>query len=285
MGVGDRYSISIEIDRYRPVPGEAVALTPDFAATSFQDAYELFQQVRRGRTMRIRTANGVLTYDLTGTSRALAQVADCLSQELDREFAASRPAANPFAAGMPQSVGSGGAAAGFARLDRTELIILASNVLAEAGISGHRFLGDQERTGAFADLDVAWVGPGNYAGGLTGVQIGSVSELEALLKTVGPQITAADATSCGGGKFASIPTPPSQENGVYRLDLQHVCATDSGQWSTSYSFIGLDDGRLFRFVMMEVDDGTGIPDAADPGPEIMQATFSGAAERVVYRAQ
>ena len=148
---GDRYPVSIEIDRYTPMAGNAVVVGPSQASVWFSNAYELFQNVRRGRTLRIDTKGGILTCDLTGTSRALQRVSECLFSELDREASRSGATTNPFALYATPEPALPLKSDDY-RLDRTEMVILASNVLGEAGISGYRFLPDQERAGAFADL-------------------------------------------------------------------------------------------------------------------------------------
>ena len=213
---GDRYPVSIEIDRYAPMAGNAMVVGPSQASVWFPNAYELYQNVRRGRTLRIDTKGGILTYDLAGTSRALQRVSECLFSELDREADRLGATTNPFAVYATREPMLASKSDDY-RLDRTEMVILASNVLGDAGISGYRFLPDQERTGAFASLDVAWIGPGDSAGGLSGVQLTKGQDLGTALSSLGATIPSEDAAACPG-KYASIPGKVRVEGEVYRLE-------------------------------------------------------------------
>ena len=102
LNSSDQYPISIEIDRYSPVAASALAISPTQAVASFQDAYTLFQQVRRGRTMKIRTGNGMLT------SISLVQAAPCReSRTVSTPNWTAKPrklgpVTNPFAERTPQ---------------------------------------------------------------------------------------------------------------------------------------------------------------------------------------
>jgi hypothetical protein len=120
----------------------------------------------------------------------------------------------------------------------------------------------------------------------TYIKLGSATALLATLSNIGPLIATSDANACKG-RFASLPGQPRLDGATYRLDLQTACESENGMLTIDYSFFGLGDGRLLRFAVLQLaGHETPAPTAptSDVGPEIVPATFAGAAARVIQVA-
>lgn len=255
MQVGEKSEVDLKVDNFRVVRGTGEAINASTAIVKFANAYELFMRVRRGRTLYISAENVRLMYDLSGTSGALAAVAACVESQIRNEMRkAGTSSSSQMLRGTPQSSLNQSKTEGSKRIERTELVILSSNILSQAGISGYRLLADADKPAEVADFDVAWVGPGSALGAMSGVQLDDPFSFRRAMDSTVQSILSGDSAACGGN-FASKIIKKEGGTDFQNVVLETTCLADSAIVGVSYSLHGYSDGRVYTFAMATVEQG------------------------------
>lgn len=153
---GGVYALRLWVDEKRPVEVDGEAVTSKGLVILPPNPAELVQRLRQGRQMQIEAANKILRFDLYGSSRALAELANCVKRNARGGGSRSNPfagapakAANPFAAGNAASSS-----------DTTQLAAEARNlarmIFAQAQVTDYRFsdIAIDEKVGG-----AAWMTP------------------------------------------------------------------------------------------------------------------------------
>lgn len=96
----DSYPVDIEIDRMGAWEADLTALYEDTVSVYVNEQF--ISEFKRGYEMRVDGRNQDLFFELTGTTRAVNAVSDCV-----RRYVASGGGSNPFGGGNNSSSGSG----------------------------------------------------------------------------------------------------------------------------------------------------------------------------------
>lgn len=252
---GRTTQISIHIDRHRPIYAVAENVSSTVAAARFTEYGELYGRLRRGYVMTIRAAGAELYYELTGTYRALDRLVRCTLYETGVASNTGMGPSNPFAAQPANNSSTGNE--GIALIDEADLLVMASNILSDAGISGYRFLSRQERQNFQLDFPVVWQGPGALMGVLTGIQVTDPVDmpLEGVLGALAANTISEDAAGCSGD-FAS---GSRSEVSDYALPSRRVFAAcrDANPDETylvEYVFFVVGENEIYRIATLTFGD-------------------------------
>ena len=80
---GDTFDILYKIDRHKAISAKAKVVSPKLVMAELIAKSYLFNQFRRGRTLRVKVDDKVYAFSLKGTSRALVRVLSCVKRNID----------------------------------------------------------------------------------------------------------------------------------------------------------------------------------------------------------
>lgn len=256
LPVGAQTRILISIDRFPPISATAENLDTDLAAATFSDAGDLFYELRRGYVMRIDAGGNTLVYNLTGTYRALQRLLSCTAGELGVASIAGQAGNGPFGSSNGNSTPTASANAGAEVIETSELLVLASNILSDAGITGYRILSAKEAE-KFPGYPVVWVGPGQQTfGALTGLRLTDRSlSLADAVSTIGAMTLSGDASSCAG-EYASGIKDETSNAGIITKKLFTACRTKNSADTVlvQYVIFGLPNNEVVKLGVVTVGD-------------------------------
>jgi hypothetical protein len=237
MDIGQRLDISVTIDNYSPDYSEAIVVHSDFAVATLPTNNGIFEKVRRGHNMRVRTIKGYLDFSLEGTSKALAAAYQCALAY------STRP---PQGGGelFPAAVGDGvSTGANASAVDRAELLTLMTNILSESGVTGYKILRPDQVPETLRGYPVVWSAD-DVIGFLTAVRMSPGGNVQAM----GPGVIAGDAGACKG-KFAS----GSIQNSSDASTLFTACYDSKNSWKIDYTIVAAN-GYAYMFAVAEFID-------------------------------
>jgi hypothetical protein len=111
--------------------------------------------LRFGNTLRVDFDGRRFDFSLSGTSRALAELQDCVAT--NRTYVAAAPeAASPAGSNAGSAPGPGDRQAGDRMAQRLEATELVTNILTGAGIGSFQLIGDDEGREYFNNPDALW---------------------------------------------------------------------------------------------------------------------------------
>ncbi len=154
MRAGDSFGIVYQIDGYRSVSAEATVIDPTFAMAELIATERLFNQFRRGNTLRVRSGGETYSFSLRGTSKALAIALQCVNRWIDyRPYRAPEQPAPPVASNEPAPSGSasdddGSAPPLFATSPQDMLAAtrFAVSLFSSSEFSGYKLMTENEMT-------------------------------------------------------------------------------------------------------------------------------------------
>lgn len=155
LAEGQSIPVALYVDRRPPIYATANALSDDFAALTIPDFKLAMDQFRRGYMLRVQSSVGSGEYSLEGTFRALEAARECALLHLD--YVAAPPPAQP--------------------VDRTILFQIATEMIAEAGITNFQYLDAAETREAFGDNAVLFKDDRGLLGGAIIIPRGGIVSL------------------------------------------------------------------------------------------------------------
>lgn len=196
MTKGEFFAIRYRIDRHPIISAQAKVISPTFAMAELRATNRIFNQFRRGRTLRVEAGSNVYPFSLRGTSRALKTVLGCVNTYIDYGPPArvSRPMQGEKRPASPARTASDPVISTDPR-DLLAATRFAVNLFSANEYAGHKLLKQEALTGAKASAfmkkaAVAWQG-GNATGMLHVLNADAVTPTEALAKMI-----ANDAKHC-----------------------------------------------------------------------------------------
>ncbi len=77
LDIGKKYSLRYQVDRHKVFSGDARAVTKVLAIIDLPATTGLFNQMRRGRLLKVKTGDDLLKFKLTGTNKMLSKLLRC----------------------------------------------------------------------------------------------------------------------------------------------------------------------------------------------------------------
>ena len=77
LDVGETYPILYQVDKRKVQKGQAKARGKSLAVVSLPPKAVIFNQMRRGRMLRVKAGEDILSFRLTGTNRVLSALLKC----------------------------------------------------------------------------------------------------------------------------------------------------------------------------------------------------------------
>ncbi len=245
MTKGNTFAIRYRIDRHPVISSNAKVISPTFAMAELIAKNRIFNQFRRGRTLRVEAGNNVYPFSLKGTSRALKTVLACVDTYIDTGPPATvsrprepdkKPASTPVISAAPQ--------------DLLQATRFAVNLFSANEYSGYKLLKQGALTGPGSSTfmkkaAVGWRG-GNATGMLHVLNAGAVSPNEALAKMI-----ASDAKHCQAN-FASGSKKSQHDDRI--LTAFTACRNDGGyKFYVDYIVFPHGDDKLYLISNMQID--------------------------------
>ena len=232
------------VDGNTVATGTATAIDANFLVLPLEGA-EAYQALQAGRAMRIITQAGSVSLSLSGTRAAMDAVLTCVESY---RSASSRPT------GSPQK--------GAVVVPGSEVLVLASNLLAAAGLSGYRV--DPPK-----DDVVSWTLANGVKGGLAAMQ-NFQGEPESAASDLIKQM----AADCRG-EFISAKKPTPTLDGTIVRKVVTAC-TESGRRSESYiTMVQQSGGLLVILYHSGLNDGAeSRTPAAEADEQIVRAVLA-----------
>lgn len=104
LTVGNKYQVRYQVDRHKVFSGTARAVTKKLSTIKLPATARLFNQMRRGRVLRVEAGDDLLKFNLTGTKRMLSRLLRCAKRNkylvVNRTLSSSGSGSdNPFESG------------------------------------------------------------------------------------------------------------------------------------------------------------------------------------------
>lgn len=101
MTIGKTYPVRYQVDRRKIVDGKARAATKKMAVITLPGSSRLFNQMRRGRVLKVKAADDLLKFNLTGTNKMLSLLLRCARRNVN--LVVNRPLASNDLGKKPKS--------------------------------------------------------------------------------------------------------------------------------------------------------------------------------------
>ena len=104
LTIGKKYRVRYQVDRHKVFSGTARALTKKLSTIKLPATARLFNQMRRGRLLKVEAGDDLLKFNLTGTKRMLSKLLRCAKRNkrlvVNRSLSSSGSGSdNPFESG------------------------------------------------------------------------------------------------------------------------------------------------------------------------------------------
>ena len=201
---GQEFPVALFVDRRQPFFGNAFALDPRFALLRINELERALDSFRRGRTLVVQSEYGEVPFDLTGTSRALADAFNCAVR-----YQAYRSA--------PQQL---------SLIDPAVLMQVSTGTITTLGVTDFAFLTRNEVGELFPDMapdmqTVFW--RSESLGLLGGTLVGRRSDNSALRES-DPEDIAILAKFCGGDFVTGVRQLPDADVDI--REVRAACTVD-----------------------------------------------------------
>lgn len=110
LELGETYPVFYQVDKRDVLKGKAKAKGKSLAVVTLPAKTKIFNQMRRGRTLRVKAGNDILAFRLTGTNRMLSSLLRCsqkynnfVSDSVAQKEDGLNKSANPFAKNSTKS--------------------------------------------------------------------------------------------------------------------------------------------------------------------------------------
>ena len=106
LTVGNKYPVRYQVDRHKVFSGKARAVTKVLAVVKLPAKAKLFNQMRRGRLLKVKAGDDLLKFKLTSTKKLLSRLLRCAKRNkylvVNRSLSSSSSGSgsdNPFESG------------------------------------------------------------------------------------------------------------------------------------------------------------------------------------------
>lgn len=209
LSVGETFPVTLMIDGRAPIYATATAATTDFATLNIPNFDAAMTALKKGRGLRVDSAVGQASYDLTGTFHALDATKECAFKNMSYN-APLPPPANSTA------------------VDKTVLFQVATQMIADLQLTDFKYMTQQEGIDTFQTDGVFWTsGANGLVGGVASVPKGPMLTLS---ETDGGDVTFL-SKRCNGDLATSFRAIPATD--VLIREIRAICV-ESGVVTESY---------------------------------------------------
>jgi hypothetical protein len=240
---GQSVELVLYVDDVGPFNLRATAATEKLALAELPAKGTVFDLMRKGNRMSVRTQGNSYGFSLDGTYAGLTEVLACASRYSTVAGTQPTPPAAP-APMMPRNAPAAppkpAAVTAEQRLEATKVV---ANILAQGDMTNFRILTAKE----IADLDSDYVTQSHVAWKADGI-LGTLRILPAgkkvSLSDMNSAIISDDAKACKG-RFASGSTPDEKSPAVLRLFT--ACEEREKLFEFRYTVVPVGDGTYYLF--------------------------------------
>ena len=252
LNVGAVEDIELKIDAQAPVKAIAKVVDRHGILVPLADDDALVAAMRRGKSLAISTQTGAFSFELTGTSAALAELAACVAENLAAEKVRSvkpeskRP--NEHAAADPEPV-TPVAREPNRLFSESEARGFAGELLSAAGIENYRLIDPSENP--MPSFDAVWIYPNGIVGAVAVFKELGRLDLDQAARTV----TADDARNCKG-TFASGEKASKGKDATQVRRLFTSCHSGGKSVEIHYTLVETNSGNLIQIAHLNRGDAS-----------------------------
>jgi hypothetical protein len=239
LSVGQSLDVGFFVDNFDPHFATASAVHSNLVVATLPSENGLFEKLRRGRLLTIKTVQGDSLYNLDGTAASLKLALNCVVKYMnDGGKQKNRAFGNNTSSVVPSEVSVSSA------LERGQLVTMMTYVLNASGISDYKILLPEETPADLKSFPVVWT-----ATNITGTLATYAVQSGETLTTAASTLISSDAPNCAG-EFASGVTSNVAE-GSARVST--LCRSEKGELRTDYSILQ-NEGYFFVFATLITAD-------------------------------
>lgn len=202
LTAGETFPVTLSVDSRPPIYATATAAASDFAGLHIPNFDEAMTSLKKGRLLRIDSAVGQATYDLTGTFHALDAAKECAFRNISYN-GATPPNLTSYS------------------VDKTVLFQVATQMISDLHVTDFNYMTEQQGLAAFEVDGVFWTSSSNgLVGGVASVPKGSLLRLS---ETDGSDVTFL-SKRCGGDLATTFRSIPATD--VLIREVKAVCIKD-----------------------------------------------------------
>lgn len=274
--VGKRYPVLYQVDKRKVLKGNAKARTTKLVAVALPAKAAIFNQMRRGRTLRIKAGKDLLVFNLTGTSRMLKGLLRCSEQNNDLRI--NTPSANnngsgtgnnPFEEGKQTAkVNAFGAGQGVPRDHKQEALRWFKQHLANSTVKYATVKENAKSAKLYKTYALVW------GSGDKNSTIGSMRILNSrLAKTIEKELMGYRAKNCKGS-YASRILPTDIDTSRKLLRFTATCKQGDKPAKTYYHILTDRENGGAYFISL-ISDKVTADQVAEIGEDVTTRILNG----------
>jgi hypothetical protein len=208
LTAGETFPVTLTIDGRAPINATATAASTDFASLHIPNFDAALATLKKGRGLRVDSAVGQASYDLTGTFHALDAAKECAFKNMSYNGPPPPPANS-------------------STVDKTVLFQVATQMISDLHLADFKYMTEQEGIDTFQTDGVFWTsGANSLVGGVASVPKGPMLTLS---DTDGSDVTFL-SKRCHGDlatTFRAIPATDVLIREIRAVCLEGGIATES----------------------------------------------------------
>jgi hypothetical protein len=204
------------------------------------------EAMRPGRLLNVVTPSGKLSFKLSGTRNAIADLAGCVSEHIEAEKANEGNTAFKALESKPSKSSNDNPNRLFTG---TEVVVFASNLLASAGITNYQLIDPAKNP--MPNFDVVWT----YANGIIGALVGYKDMGSVDLDEAATVVMADDSKSCEDD-FASGKKQSEPAEAVTVRRLFTACRSPESSIEIHYTLLKTETGHLIQIAHLNLGDAS-----------------------------
>lgn len=250
LEVGSVQDVTLRIDSCKPISTIAKAVDAKGLLIPLENSDSVVEAMRGGRLLTIVTDSGKVPFRLTGTRKAIALLAACVTDALETEKTTSGNTAFSALQAEPSAPADDSGGTRNRLFTGNEAARFAANLLASAGIDDYQLI-DQDKN-PMPNFDVVWTYDNGIVGALAGYDDMDTVDLDEATA----QVMADDAKNCKGD-FASgrKQNEPAATVNVRRLFT--ACRTGEQVLEIHYTMFKTGTGHLIQIAHIDLGDARG----------------------------
>ncbi len=250
LNLGAVQDIELGIDAQAPVKAIAKVIDRHGILVPLANDGRLVSTMRNGKLLTVSTETATFSFELTGTSGALTELAACVAENL----AAEKVKQTELDGGRPDELAAveGRPSAPRERdphrlFSESEAMVFTGELLAAAGIERYRLVDPSENP--MPSFDVVWTYPNGIVGAIAGFKEMRIIGLDRAVST----IAADDARNCKGA-FSSGEKASRGEVAARVKRLFTSCRSNGKSVEIHYTLIETKGGNLIQIAHLNRGD-------------------------------
>jgi hypothetical protein len=248
LKVGDGADVVLTVDEDAPILSTAKAVDSHGILVPLANTDPVVDAIRHGDVLTVATSLGKFSFKLAGAGPAIADLAGCVTENLEAEHLLGGKAATTAPAENVTRENK--------LFSETEALAFVSRLLASAGITNYELVDPAENP--MPNFDVVWT----YANGIVAALVGYKNMSAVDLDEATRIVIDDDAKNCEGdfssGKKVS---EPAEMVSVKRLFT--ACHADGRTTEIHYTLVKTGSGHLIQIAHLNLGAATGDVATAD----------------------